>query len=241
MLLVSTPASGGAAHMLTTSEQHFSTLPALPYLPAPFHPQYATAPNSTLMAPYSGAPRLPSAPAVPSLLWTATPTGAMHGGSSVGVSRAYALPSSDGRERRGVVTGTISVDSFDAYTLFDSGTSFSFVSDAFVARACLFRQKISQTIVVNSAKGFIFNWLKKLINKTRALGSKKWTNCMLTERLMMAYTPMNYNVVALIRQDLAYKKMTSDDVLGRIMNHEMNIQEDNNINNLYKGISTSKK
>jgi hypothetical protein len=61
------------------------------------------------------------------------------------------------------------------------------------------------------------------------------------ERLMMAYTPMNYNVVALIRQDPAYKKMTSDDVLGRIMNHEMNIQEANNIKNLYKGVSTSKK
>jgi hypothetical protein len=35
--------------------------------------------------------------------------------------------------------------------------------------------------------------------------------------------------------------MISDDVLGRIMNHEMNIQELNNIKNLYKGISTSKK
>jgi hypothetical protein len=35
--------------------------------------------------------------------------------------------------------------------------------------------------------------------------------------------------------------MSSDDVLGRIMNHEMNIQEANNIKNLYKGISTSKK
>jgi hypothetical protein len=64
---------------------------------------------------------------------------------------------------------------------------------------------------------------------------------MLTERLMMAYTPMNYNVVALIRQYPAYKKMTFDDVLGRIMNHEMNIQEANNIKNLYKGVSTSKK
>jgi hypothetical protein len=64
---------------------------------------------------------------------------------------------------------------------------------------------------------------------------------MLIERLMMAYTPMNYNVVALIRQDPAYKKMTSDDVLGRIMNHEMNIHGANNIKNLYKGISTSKK
>jgi hypothetical protein len=87
----------------------------------------------------------------------------------------------------------------------------------------------------------MFNQLKKLVNKARALGSKKWSDRMLTERLMMAYTPMKYNVVALIRQDLAYKKMTSDDVLGRIMNHEMNIQEANNIKNLYKGVSTSKK
>jgi hypothetical protein len=80
----------------------------------------------------------------------------------------------------------------------------------------------------------MFNRLKKLVNKARALGSKKWTDRMLTERLMMAYTPMNYNVVVLIYQDPAYKKMTSDDVLGRIMNHEINIQEANNIKNLYK-------
>jgi hypothetical protein len=44
-----------------------------------------------------------------------------------------------------------------------------------------------------------------------------------------------------IRQDPAYKKMASDDVLGRIMNYEMSIQEANNIKNLYKGVSTSKK
>jgi hypothetical protein len=87
----------------------------------------------------------------------------------------------------------------------------------------------------------MFNRLNKLVNKARALGSKKWTDCMLTERLMMTYTPINYNVVALIRQDPAYEKMTSDDVLGMIMNHEMNIQEENNIKNLYKGVSTSKK
>jgi hypothetical protein len=157
--LVSTPASSGAAHMLTATEQHFSTPPTLPYLPASFHPQYVTAPNSTLMAPYSGAPCLPSAPTVPSLPWTVTPTGAMHGGSSVGISGAYALPSSNGREHGDVVTGTISVDSFDAYTLFDSGASFSFVLDAFIACARLFRQKISQPIVVNSAKGFISSTL----------------------------------------------------------------------------------
>jgi hypothetical protein len=87
----------------------------------------------------------------------------------------------------------------------------------------------------------MFNRLKKLANKTRALGSKKWTDHMLTEGLMMDNTPKNYNVVALISQDPVYKKMTSDDVLERIMNHEMNIHEANNINNLYKGVSSSKK
>jgi hypothetical protein len=87
----------------------------------------------------------------------------------------------------------------------------------------------------------IFNRLKKLANKARALGSKKWIDRMLMERLMMTYTPMNYNMVALIRQDPVYKKMTSDDMLGRIMNHEMNIQEANNIKNLYKDVSTTKK
>jgi hypothetical protein len=69
----------------------------------------------------------------------------------------------------------------------------------------------------------MFNPLKKLVNKLRALRSKKWTDRMLTERLMIDYTLINYNIVVLIRQDPAYKKMTSDDMLERIMNHEMNI------------------
>jgi hypothetical protein len=58
---------------------------------------------------------------------------------------------------------------------------------------------------------------------------------------MSAYTPMNYNVVALIHQDPTYKKMISDDVLGRIINHKMYIKEANHIKNLYKGVSTFKK
>jgi hypothetical protein len=53
--------------------------------------------------------------------------------------------------------------------------------------------------------------------------------------------PMNYNVVAMIYQYPTYKKMLSDDVLEGVMNHEINIQKANNIKNLYKGVSTSKK
>jgi hypothetical protein len=87
----------------------------------------------------------------------------------------------------------------------------------------------------------MFNQLKKLVNEARAIESKKWIDRILIERLMMTYTLMNYNIVALIPQNLTYKKMLSDDVLGRIMNHEMNIQESNNVKNLYNGVSTSKK
>jgi hypothetical protein len=87
----------------------------------------------------------------------------------------------------------------------------------------------------------MFNRLKKLINKPKALGFKKWTDCMLMKHMMRAYTPINYNVVALIHQDPAYKRMSSDDVLGRIMNHEMYIKESNHVKNLSKGITTSRK
>jgi hypothetical protein len=93
---------------------------------------------------------------VSSLPWTATPTGTMFGcSSSIGIFGAYALPSMDGKYHGDVVTDTILVDSFDVHTLFDSGACFSFVSDAFIARARLFRKKISQSIGVNSAKGLI--------------------------------------------------------------------------------------
>jgi hypothetical protein len=87
----------------------------------------------------------------------------------------------------------------------------------------------------------MFNRLKKLINKAKALGSKKWTDRMLTEHMMRAYTPINYNVVVLIRQDPTYKRMSSDDVLGRIINHEMYIEEVNHVKNLSKGITTIRK
>jgi hypothetical protein len=87
----------------------------------------------------------------------------------------------------------------------------------------------------------MFNHLKKLVNKIKALGSKKWTNRMLTEHMMRAYMSINYNVVALIHQDPTYKRMSSDDVLGRIMNHKIYIEEANHIKNLSKGITTTRK
>jgi hypothetical protein len=87
----------------------------------------------------------------------------------------------------------------------------------------------------------MFNCLKKLVNKAKALGSKKWVNRMLTEHMMRAYTSMNYNMVALMRQDPAYKRISSDDVLIRTINHEIYIEEVNHVKNLSKGITTTRK
>jgi hypothetical protein len=36
----------------------------------------------------------------------------------------------------------------------------------------------------------MFNRLKKLVNKANVLGSKKWTDHILNEHMMRAYTPM---------------------------------------------------
>jgi len=53
------------------------------------------------------------------------------------------MPSTDARDHGDVVTGTISIDSFDAYVLFDSGAIFSFVSEDFVVHTGISVQQIS--------------------------------------------------------------------------------------------------
>jgi len=143
---VSSSASSGTANMLTSTQQHVSVPPSQQYLAAPSYPQYLAAPSTPAapLTPHAGTLRLsqPTAPPVYPLPWTSSPTSFSPGvSSSVGVPRAYALPSIDGNNGD-IVTGTISVDSFDAYALFDSGASFSFVSESFVARAGLSVLKI---------------------------------------------------------------------------------------------------
>jgi hypothetical protein len=54
-----------------------------------------------------------------------------------------------------VVTCMVSIDSFDAHVLFDSGASFSFVSENCVSWAGLSVQRMGHPIVVSSTKGSI--------------------------------------------------------------------------------------
>ena len=65
------------------------------------------------------------------------------------------MPTSSSLGRPDVVSGILSVDSNEAFVLFDSGATFSFVSLDFVKRAKLSSQEISQSVRVSSPGGLI--------------------------------------------------------------------------------------
>jgi hypothetical protein len=87
----------------------------------------------------------------------------------------------------------------------------------------------------------MFNRLKRLVNKIREYRSRRWSDWMMIQRMLRAYSVKDTTVSSLIQQDPAFKRMTLDDVLGRIINHEMLIKEANHVNNLSNGITSSRK
>jgi hypothetical protein len=59
--------------------------------------------------------------------------------------------------------------------------------------------------------------------------------------MLRAYVGKDTTMISLIQQDPTFKKMTLDDVLGKIINHEMLVEEAQHVKNLFKGIISSKK
>jgi hypothetical protein len=86
----------------------------------------------------------------------------------------------------------------------------------------------------------MFNWLKRLVNKIRAYGSRSWSDQRMILRMLRAYTIKDTMVTSFIQQDPNFKRMTLDDVLERIINHEMLIEKVNHVKNLSKSITSSK-
>jgi hypothetical protein len=75
----------------------------------------------------------------------------------------------------------------------------------------------------------------------RAYGLKRWGDQRVIDRMLRVYDVKDTTVISLIQQDPTFKKMTLDDVLGKIINHEMLVEEDQYVKNLSKGIISSKK
>jgi ribosomal protein L17 len=87
----------------------------------------------------------------------------------------------------------------------------------------------------------IYNSVKKLVNKVRAYVSRRWGGQRMIKRTLRACVVKDTTVIFLIQQDPNFKRMTPVDVLGKIVNHEMLIEEANHVKNLSKDITSSKK
>jgi hypothetical protein len=87
----------------------------------------------------------------------------------------------------------------------------------------------------------MYNQLKKLVHKVRAYGLKRWGDWRVIDRMLRAYAIKDTIVIFLIQQDPTFKKMTPDDVLGKIINHEMLVKKAQHVKNLSKGIISSRK
>jgi hypothetical protein len=87
----------------------------------------------------------------------------------------------------------------------------------------------------------MYNRLKKLVNKVKAYGSRRRGDRMVINRILWAFAVKDTAVISLIQQDLTFRKMTLDDVLGKIIDHEMLVEEANHVKNLSKGIISSRK
>jgi hypothetical protein len=86
----------------------------------------------------------------------------------------------------------------------------------------------------------MYTRLKKMINQVRSLGSKKWTDHEVVKRMIRAFSVRNIILCTLIRESPNYKKMTPEEVLGKIINHEMMESEAKYVKSLSKGTSTSR-
>jgi hypothetical protein len=85
------------------------------------------------------------------------------------------------------------------------------------------------------------NRIKLMINKVRDYGSKIWNNKLIEHRLLRAYTIRDTTLVSIIRSDPNHTKMKLDDILARIINHELLLEEARYVKNLSKGIVSTKK
>jgi hypothetical protein len=61
------------------------------------------------------------------------------------------------------------------------------------------------------------------------------------DRMLRGYVINDTTVISLIQQDQTFKKMTPNDILSKIINHEMLVEEANHVRNLSKGITSSRK
>jgi hypothetical protein len=78
------------------------------------------------------------------------------------------------------------------------------------------------------------------INKLWSIGSNKWNGHEVVKRMLWPFLVRNTVLCTLIREALNYRKVTLEEVLGKIINHDI-MEEAKYMKNLSKGIITTTK
>ncbi|XP_066165897.1 uncharacterized protein [Oryza sativa Japonica Group] len=73
-----------------------------------------------------------------------------------------------------------------------------------------------------------------LVNKIKGLGSEDMTNHFVVKRLLRAFGPRNPTLVSMIRERKDFKRLTPNDILGRIVSHEMQEEEAREVRQMVK-------
>ncbi|XP_066167815.1 uncharacterized protein [Oryza sativa Japonica Group] len=79
-----------------------------------------------------------------------------------------------------------------------------------------------------------------LVNKIKGLGSEDMTNHFVVKRLLHAFGPRNPTLVSMIRERKDYKRLTSSNILGRIVSHEMQEEEAREVRQMVKNAAIIK-
>jgi hypothetical protein len=105
----------------------------------------------------------------------------------------------------------------------------------------MLRGQLDQFVMLNDeTPQEMYNHMKLMVNKVRAYVSKKGTNKLMVQRLLRDNTIRDRIVVSIIRGG-NLKRMTSKDMLVRIINHELLLEEAKYVKNLSKGIVSTRK
>jgi hypothetical protein len=67
----------------------------------------------------------------------------------------------------------------------------------------------------------MYDRLMLLVLDIRALGSQDWDDSKVTKKLLRAFAPKDKNLVATIRRDPKYYKMTPNKLIGEILHQEL--------------------
>nr|CAH66640.1 OSIGBa0140A01.8 [Oryza sativa] len=79
-----------------------------------------------------------------------------------------------------------------------------------------------------------------LVNKIKGLGSEDMTNHFVVKRLLRAFGPRNPTLVSMIWERKDFKRLTPNDILGRIVSHEMQEEEAREVRQMVKNAAMIK-